>query len=177
VRIPKIRFLPEVRNRTRCIRRSSCSSSARSANGGTQTAGTRSRRASSASARASIRSVFAASGANARARRESATCTRQPAASNVSATQAAPLIISIAALTSRAADATRRSTPSRSADTTPSPTISPVELSAHHAAFRVAQSMPMYSISVSFRSNQRHRADSRKGDRRTPSHGIRNRVA
>ena len=37
VRIPKIRFLPDVRNLTRCIRRSSCSSSARSANGGTHT--------------------------------------------------------------------------------------------------------------------------------------------
>src|SRR5205823_2974305 len=44
LRIPEIRFLAEVRKRTRCIRHSSSSSNARSANGATQTAGTRSRR-------------------------------------------------------------------------------------------------------------------------------------
>ena len=144
---PKMRFLAEVRSRIRCIRRSSCSSSARSASDGTHTSGTSSRRASSASTRASMRSVLAASGANARARRASATRTVQPTPRSVSAIHAAPLIISTAAVTSSPRSATSRSRPSSSAGTAPSPSRRPAASTAHHAARRVAQSIPTNSTS------------------------------
>jgi hypothetical protein len=69
---PKVRFIEEVRSRIRCERRRSRSRIARSSIGGTQTVGTRSRRARSASTRASTRSVLQASGAIALTLRASA---------------------------------------------------------------------------------------------------------
>ncbi len=72
---PKIRFIADARNRTRCIRRRSCSRSARSSSDGSQSAGTKSRRQSSASTRASTLSVLQASGATSRTLRACATCT------------------------------------------------------------------------------------------------------
>jgi hypothetical protein len=59
-----IRFFSAVRWRTRCSRQRARSRSARTAGSGSQIAGTRSRRDSSASTQASIRSVLAASGAS-----------------------------------------------------------------------------------------------------------------
>jgi hypothetical protein len=119
VRMPKTRFLAEVRRRTRCIRRASRSCSSRSSSEGIRTAGTRSRLASSASTRASTLSVFAASGATALTLRQSATSTRQPQASSRSRTQAAPLIISRQACTSGPSLATSFISPSTSAGTSP----------------------------------------------------------
>jgi len=123
---------------------------ARSSSEAIHTSGTSSRRQSSASTRASIRSVFAANGASAFALRASATCTRQPAPRKVSATQTAPLIISSAADTSKPRRATSPVNPSRSAAITPSPSSSPALSSAHHAARLLAQSIPTYSTSASF---------------------------
>ena len=98
-----MRFIAEARIRTRCIRRRSRSRSARSSSDGIHSSGTRSRRASSASTRASTLSVLHASGATSRTLRACAICTRQPAAASWSRTQIAPLIISTTARTSRAA--------------------------------------------------------------------------
>ena len=91
-----------VRSRTRCMRRFSRSRSARSSSDGSQSAGTSSRRESSASSRASTLSVLA------RQRREGLDLARvgrprPPSRQRLSRsrTQRAPLIISTHALTSR----------------------------------------------------------------------------
>jgi hypothetical protein len=67
--------------------------------GGSQTAGTRSRRHSSASTHASILSVLHANGASPFTRCASATATSQPASVSTSRTNRAPVIDSIAART------------------------------------------------------------------------------
>ena len=131
-----MRFIAEARIRTRCVRRRSRSRSARSSSGGTHSSGTRSRRASSASTRASTLSVLHASGATSRTLRACAICTRQPAAASSSRTQIAPLIISTTARTSVPRSITNLARPSASAGTAPSPTITPASLSEHHAARR-----------------------------------------
>ena len=137
-----MRFIAEARIRTRCIRRRSRSRSARSSSDGIHSSGTRSRRHSSASTRASTLSLLHASGATSRTLRACAICTRQPAASSRSRTQTAPLIISTHAFTCVPSASTSLASPSSSAGTAPSPTITPAWLSAHHAARRYAQSIP-----------------------------------
>ena len=140
-----MRFIAEVRIRTRCIRRRSRSRSARSSSDGIHSSGTRSRRHSSASTRASTLSVLHASGATSRTLRACATCTSQPAAASVSRTQIAPLIISTHARTSRPQLDHQPRQAILVGGTAPSPTIVPASLSAHHAARRYDQSIPRYS--------------------------------
>jgi hypothetical protein len=77
-----------------------------------------------------------ASGATSRTLRACAIWTFQPAAASVSRTQIAPLIISTTARTTTPRSMTSPASPSSSADTAPSPTITPASLSAHHAARR-----------------------------------------
>jgi hypothetical protein len=112
---PKIRFFVDVRSRTRCMRRLSRSRSARSSSDAIHSSGTRSRRHSSASTRASTRSVLHASGAISRTLRACAIWTRQPTAASWSRTQIAPLIISTHACTSVPTRSTSRASPSSSA--------------------------------------------------------------
>jgi len=137
-----MRFVAMVRMRTSCRRRFSRSRSARSSSEGIHSAGTSSRRQSSASTRASTLSVLQASGATVLTRRASATWTDQPHDWSRSRTQIAPLIISRQALTSPPSSSTSRASPSASAVTWPSPWISPFFSIAHQAARRYAQSMP-----------------------------------
>jgi len=154
---PKMRPLALVRSRTRCMRRRSRSRSARSSREGSQSAGTSSRRESSAKRRASTLSVFAASGATVFTLRASATSTCQPQATSSSRTQSAPLIISRHAFTSSPSSKTSRASPSRSAAIRPSPAISPPGESAHHCATRYAQSSPTYFTAGLLPDGIRHR--------------------
>ena len=94
-----MRFFNAVRWRTRCSRQRARSRSARTAGVGSQIAGTRSRRDSSASTQASILSVLQASGASPLTFWASAISTCQPAISSWSCTNRAPFIDSIAAYT------------------------------------------------------------------------------
>jgi Family of unknown function (DUF5996) len=83
--------------RTRCKRQRARSRSARTSGSGSQIAGTKSRRESSASTQASMRSVLQASGASPFTFCASAISTCQPASSSRSCTNRAPFIDSIAA--------------------------------------------------------------------------------
>jgi hypothetical protein len=94
-----IRFFSAERLRTRNNRHRARSRSARCSNPGSQIAGTRSRRESSASTQASIRSVLHANGPSPLTFCASATSTSQPNRSSVSCTNRAPFIDSIAAFT------------------------------------------------------------------------------
>jgi hypothetical protein len=89
----------QARARTRCSRQRARSRSARTKGSGSQIAGTSSRRESSASTQASIRSVLQASGASPFTFCASAISTCQPASSSRSCTNRAPFIDSIAART------------------------------------------------------------------------------
>ena len=88
-----------MRLRTKNSRQRARSRSARSSKLGSQIAGTRSRRESSASTHASMRSVLHANGASPLTFCASATSTSQPQRSSVSCTNRAPFIDSIAART------------------------------------------------------------------------------
>jgi hypothetical protein len=105
------RFFSAVRCRTRCNRKRARSRSARTPGVGSQTAGTSSRRHSSASTHASIRSVLHASGANPLTFCASAICTCQPRSSSWSWTNRAPFIDQVAAITGCPNPATWRASP------------------------------------------------------------------
>ena len=98
-RVAWMRFFNAVRWRTRCSRQRARSRSARTVGVGSQIAGTRSRRDSSASTQESILSVLQASGASPLTFCASAISTCQPASSSWSCTNRAPFIDSIAAYT------------------------------------------------------------------------------
>ena len=114
------RCFSELRLRTKNSRQRARSRSARSSKLGSQIAGTRSRRESSASTHASMRSVLHANGPRPLTFCASATSTSQPQRSSVSCTNRAPFIDSIAARTAaEARDATRRAARTRAAHRRP----------------------------------------------------------
>src|SRR5215218_9641362 len=105
------RFLSATRWRTRCSRHRARSRSARTSGVGSQIAGTSSRRLSSASTQASIRSVLHANGARPLTFWASAPWTCPPASSSWSCTNRAPFIDSIAAATGSPYPAVCRASP------------------------------------------------------------------
>src|SRR5438034_4469943 len=135
--------------RTRCKRQRARSRSARTMGSGSQIAGTRSRRVSSASTQASIRSVLQANGARPFTFCASAISTCQPASSSRSCTNRAPFIDSIAARIGSRCRSSRRVRPSRpsaSGGAAPTSTVAP-SLSSRWKSRRLRlRSKPAYNI-------------------------------
>lgn len=144
-----IRFFNAVRWWTRCSRKRARSRSARTVGSGSQISGTRSRRASSANTRASIRSVLAASGAMPLTLAASAMATSQPERSSVSWTKRAPVIDSIAACTAsprRRTWAPSARSPAASGLTAVTDTVRPSSSSTCTSSLRRDRSNPTYNI-------------------------------
>src|SRR5438876_862762 len=125
------------------------SRSARTRKLGSQIAGTRSRRQSSASTQASMRSVLQANGANPFTLAASAISIVQPASSSWSRTKRAPFIDSIAARTcspKRPTRAVKPRRPSASGRTAPISTVPPNSSSKQKSRRLRLRSNPTYNI-------------------------------
>src|SRR5215218_2618731 len=150
------RCLKLERWRTRCSRQRARSRSARTSGSGSQIAGTRSRRASSASTQASIRSVLQASGASPFTFCASAISTCQPASSSRSCTKRAPFIDSIAARIGAPYRARRSVSPSRpspSGGAAPTSSVAPSPSSRWKSRRLRLRSNPAYNIATGLPSS------------------------